>query len=77
MNEKTLWEYRVLTIGHIWGTNDGDIEQTLNEWGTEGWEAIMVYTPEGSGKVTMVAKRPLTEDEIRRRTRTTRMSAGG
>ena len=76
MNEKTLWEYRVLSIGHFWGTNDGDIEQALNEWGAEGWEAIMVYTPEGGGKVTMVAKRPLTEDELRRRARTTRMSAG-
>jgi hypothetical protein len=59
------WEYRVQTIGSMFGTKDENIEATLNEWGEEGWEAINVYTPEGSGKVTMVAKRPLT-DRVRR-----------
>lgn len=59
------WEYRVLTIGSIFGTKDEHIEATLNEWGDEGWEVTHVYTPEGSGKVTIVAKRRLTR-EIRR-----------
>lgn len=59
------WEYRVQTIGSIFGTKDENIEATLNEWGEDGWEVINVYTPEGSGKVTMVAKRPLT-DRVRR-----------
>ncbi len=68
MAEQTQWEYRVLTIGSMWGSKDEDIEATLNEWGVEGWEAIMVYTPEGSGKVTIVAKRPLTRDARRSRT---------
>jgi hypothetical protein len=63
-----LWEYRVQTIGSLFGTKDEQIESTLNEWGEEGWEAINVYTPEGSGKVTMVAKRPLTDRARRRRT---------
>ena len=53
------WEYRVQTIGSAFGTKDENIEATLNEWGDEGWEAINVYTPSGSGKVTIVAKRPL------------------
>jgi hypothetical protein len=53
------WEYRVLTIGTYFGTKDEKIEATLNEWGEEGWEAVSVYTPSQSGKVTMVAKRPL------------------
>ncbi len=66
MAELTQWEYRVKTIGRLWGTKDEDIEATLNEWGEEGWEAVSVYTPEGSGKVTIVAKRPLT-DAVRRR----------
>ncbi len=67
MAEQTQWEYRVLTIGSIWvGTKDEMIQATLNEWGEEGWEAINVYTPSGSGKVTIVAKRPLT-DAVRRR----------
>jgi len=66
MAEQTQWEYRVLTIGRVWGSKDEQIEATLKAWGEEGWEAINVYTPEGSGKVTMVAKRPLT-DAVRRR----------
>lgn len=67
MAEQTQWEYRVKTIGSVFGTKDEHIEATLNEWGEEGWEAVSVYTPEGSGKVTIVAKRPLTEAVRRRR----------
>ncbi|HET9914605.1 MAG TPA: hypothetical protein VFQ13_22110 [Anaerolineales bacterium] len=59
------WEYRVQTIGSMFGTKDEHIQAVLNEWGMEGWEAINVFTPEGSGKITMVAKRPLT-DRVRR-----------
>jgi hypothetical protein len=54
------WEYRVQTIGGVFGTKDELIQETLDEWGAEGWEAVNVYTPSGSGKVTIVAKRPLT-----------------
>ena len=61
------WEYRVQTIGGIFGTKDELIQYTLNEWGAEGWEAINVFTPEGSGKITIVAKRPLTERARRMR----------
>lgn len=67
MTETTQWEYRVQTIGSLFGTKDENIQDTLNTWGEEGWEAINVYTPEGSGKVTMVAKRPLTERARRQR----------
>jgi len=67
MADETLWEYRVRTIGSFWGTKDEEIEATLDEWGAEGWEAISVYTPYGSSKVTLVAKRPLTEAARRRR----------
>jgi len=61
------WEYRVQTIGSIFGTKDELIQDTLDEWGEEGWEAINVFTPEGSGKITMVAKRLLTERTRRMR----------
>lgn len=67
--EITQWEYRVHTIGRLFGTRDEEIEETLNEWGEEGWEAINVYTPEGSGKVTIVAKRLLTDRVRRERSR--------
>ena len=63
------WEYRVQTIGSFLGTKDENIEATLNSWGEEGWEAINVYTPSGSGNTTIVAKRPLTERVRRARTR--------
>lgn len=65
MAESIQWEYRVQTIGSIFGTKDENIEDTLNEWGEDGWEAVNVYTPEGSGKVTMVAKRPITQGKRR------------
>ena len=60
-DEFKQWEYRVQTIGSMFGTKDKNIQATLDEWGSEGWEAINVYTPSQSGKVTIVAKRPLTE----------------
>jgi hypothetical protein len=65
--ELKQWEYRVQTIGSMFGTKDEQIAATLDEWGLEGWEAISVYTPYGSGKITIVAKRPLTERTRRRR----------
>ena len=61
------WEYRVQTIGSLFGTKDDQIQDLLNEWGSEGWEAINVFTPEGSGKITMIAKRPLTDRARRMR----------
>ena len=68
MTEETqLWEYRVQTIGGVFGTKDELIQATLDEWGAEGWEAINVFTPEGSGKITIVAKRPLTDRARRMR----------
>ena len=67
-DEIKQWEYRVQTIGSVFGTKDENIEATLDLWGEEGWEAITVYTPYGSGKVTIVAKRPLTERARRART---------
>jgi hypothetical protein len=60
-NEFKQWEYRVQTIGGFFGTKDEHIQATLDEWGSEGWEAVNVYTPYGTGNITIVAKRPLTE----------------
>jgi hypothetical protein len=65
--EYKQWEYRVQTIGSMFGTKDELIQATLDEWGAEGWEAINVFTPENGGKITLVAKRPLTERARRMR----------
>lgn len=59
--EFTLWEHRVATIGSLFGTKEEYVQVTLDEWGAEGWEGISVYSPYGSGKITIVAKRPLTD----------------
>ena len=59
--EYKQWEYRVRTIGSVFGAKDDDLQATLDEWGAEGWEAVNVYTASGSAKVTIIAKRPLTE----------------
>jgi hypothetical protein len=67
MAETQQWEYQVKTIGGMFGTKDEQIEETLNTWGQDGWEAINVFTPEGSGKITLVAKRPMTERARRSR----------
>jgi hypothetical protein len=61
------WEYRVQTIGGFFGTKDEYIQATLDEWGSEGWEALNVFSQEGSGKITIVAKRPLTDRARRMR----------
>jgi len=55
------WEYRVQTVGSaIIGARDEEIEMMLNEWGMEGWEAVNVYAPSQSPKITLVAKRQVT-----------------
>ena len=59
--ESKQWEYRVQTIGSVFGTKDENIEASLDEWGEDAWEAVTMYTPYGSGKVTILAKRPLTD----------------
>lgn len=69
MAEPTVqWEYRVLTVGTAFsGAKDGQIEGILNEWGMEGWEAVNVYAPSNSPKVTLVAKRPMSSSVRRAR----------
>jgi hypothetical protein len=59
------WEYRVQTVGGIFRTKDEEIQEILDEWGSEGWEAFSVYHTADSARVTIVAKRPLT-DRVRR-----------
>jgi hypothetical protein len=69
MTVPTRWEYRVVTVGSIWGTGDQVIEATLNELGQDGWEAINTFSTASSAKVTVVLKRPLTLSARRRRER--------
>jgi hypothetical protein len=67
-DQTTQWEYRVQTVGAAFsGAKDEQIEETLNDWGLEGWEAVNVYGPTGSNKVTIVAKRHLSASSRRLR----------
>lgn len=67
MTVNILWEYQVITIGSVFGTRDELVQAALNEMGGQGWEAVSVYTPGQSPKVTIVVKRPLTTSTRRRR----------
>ncbi len=69
MDEQILWEYRVKTFGNVWKSAKADeISDELNLWGEEGWEVVSSsYNP--SSAITVIAKRPLTETEKRRRSR--------
>jgi len=68
MTEIILWEYQVITIGGVFGTKEGMIQETLNTWGEQGWEVFHAFNPSSSGgKVTLMAKRPLTERARRQR----------
>ena len=67
MTEQILWEYQVISVGGAFGTKDDLVQNTLNEMGEQGWEAVSVYTIGQSPKVTIVAKRPLSPTTRRRR----------
>ncbi len=61
MAELPKWEYQVQVIGGTFsGMKDDQLEELLNEWGSEGWEVISAFNLEGSNKVRLIAKRPQT-----------------
>ena len=67
MASQTLWEYRVIAVGSVFGAKGEQIEAKLNELGLEGWEFIAVELPHNGGKLLAVAKRPLSPAERRKR----------
>ena len=61
MEKHQLWEYRVITAGSTFKTNkDEEVQEFLNQWGTEGWELVAVHILENTGKIRIYAKRALT-----------------
>ena len=70
MDDEQLWEYRVYSIGGSFNTpKDAEVERLLDEWGAEGWELVSAQQPYGSARVRLIAKRPLTLETRRRRSR--------
>ena len=61
MKEPTRWEYKIETFGTAFKRpKDTEIEDILNAWGADGWETFQVIQPQGSNKITLVAKRRYT-----------------
>lgn len=69
-DEPQKWEYRVQTVGGFFsGVKAEELELLLNEWGEEGWEVVAAHIIENANKINVIAKRPLTRETIRRRTK--------
>ena len=66
MADQTLWEYRVLTLGSWLGLKPEVAETQLNELGATGWEVFSTHR-DSTDRMVVVAKRPLTLSERRRR----------
>lgn len=62
------WEYRILSLGTFWSDpKDDQMESALDELGLEGWEAVGLISQYGTNRVRVLFKRPLGEDNPRRR----------
>jgi hypothetical protein len=70
MSESPLpqWEYRVEDFGgFVNKTKKEDVQAKLNSWGEEGWEIVASVTFDNSNSMRVIAKRPLTSAERRKR----------
>jgi hypothetical protein len=64
--ESVSWEYRVQIFGTFWSSvKPEEMEKELNEWGQEGWEVVSSVVVENTNKITVIAKRPLS-NKVRR-----------
>ena len=62
MAESTRWEYIIQTFGTTWhALKDDQLQAALNSLGEQGWEVFSVEKSEGSNKVRLAAKRPLSK----------------
>ena len=67
MTEQKQWEYRVQTLGSAFHEpKDSEVVTLLNSWGAEGWELVHATHTTGN-KLMLVARRPLSESDRRRR----------
>ena len=61
------WEYRVDDFGGaLRAIKKEELQAQLNAWGEEGWEVVFVFFFEGSERVRVIAKRPVTRAARRR-----------
>jgi len=64
------WEYRIHSLGSILNSpKDEDLMELLDEWGEDGWELVSAVRGESTNRLTLIAKRPLTDRTRRERSR--------
>jgi hypothetical protein len=64
----TQWEYRVEDFGGLLRrSKKEEIQAQLNSWGEDGWEIVVCITFLNSYSMRVIAKRPLTSAERRKR----------
>jgi hypothetical protein len=63
------WEYRLESFGGLMKRTPSaeDLTDTLNEWGEAGWEVVAAVYSDSASRWSILAKRPLTGAEKRRR----------
>lgn len=67
MDNAEFWEYRVESVGGLIGPKDARLEEMLNEWGAEGWEAFAATIRQSDNRLTIFARRRLSGAPPRRR----------
>jgi hypothetical protein len=68
VTELQKWEYRFQTLGSVMKKiRDEELQELLDEWGTEGWEIFAVSQDPSMSKIRLYAKRPLTDRARRQR----------
>ena len=57
MSDNKIWEYRVESFGRsLSAAKDEEIEETLNEWGKDGWQLICTH-PIDDNKIRLIVHR--------------------
>jgi hypothetical protein len=69
MNAPEKWEYHVEEVGTFWnGVKPEEMQELLNAMGQDGWILVSAFPIQGSNKVTLIARRPLTTRPARQST---------
>ena len=66
--ESKKWEYQIYSLGSILKSpKDEELVELLDEWGEDGWELVSTVRGESTNRLTLIAKRPLTDRSRRER----------
>ena len=69
MNAPEKWEYHVEEVGtFLSGAKPEEMQELLNAMGQDGWMLVSAFPIQGSNKVTLISRRPLTTRPARQST---------